>query len=84
MLETDQDFKNLLMIHWKSGCRPQESLRVTAKHVDLENQRWVIPTTLGKPDNRIVYLTDNALEITKRRMRQFPDGPIFRNTNGQP
>jgi integrase len=33
---------------------------------------------------RIVYLTEAALEITKRRMLKFPEGPIFRNTKGRP
>ena len=30
----DQEFKDLLTITWETGCRPQESLRVEARHVD--------------------------------------------------
>ncbi|HEV7282272.1 MAG TPA: tyrosine-type recombinase/integrase [Pirellulaceae bacterium] len=78
----DQAFTDLLAVTWDTGCRPQESLRVTASQVDLVNQRWVIPTTPGKPDNRVVYMTDAAMVIVKRRMAQFPTGPIFRNTDG--
>jgi len=33
---------------------------------------------------RIVYLTEPALEITKRNMVKCPEGPIFRNTKGDP
>ncbi len=67
----DEDFPDLLIVHWETGCRPQESLRVEAEHVDQTNQRWVIPTTPGKPDNRVVYLTDEAFVITQRRMLRF-------------
>jgi integrase len=31
-----------------------------------------------------VYLTDAALEVTLRLMKQWPTGPIFRNTDGVP
>jgi hypothetical protein len=37
----DRAFCDLLISTWESGCRPQESLRVEARHVDLANQRWV-------------------------------------------
>lgn len=33
---------------------------------------------------RIVYLTDRAMEITRRRMDVYSSGPIFRNTSGKP
>jgi integrase len=80
----DEEFRDLLIVTWETGCRPQESLRVEARHVDLTNQRWVIPTTPGKPDNRVVYLTDAALEITKKLVEKHPSGPLFRNTDGVP
>ncbi len=83
-LTKDRAFQDLLTVTWETGCRPQESLRVEARHVDLANQRWVIPTTPGKPDNRVVYLTENALAITKRLMMKHRTGPLFRNTDGRP
>lgn len=66
----------------RSGCRPQESLRVEARHVDLKNSRWVFPQSepKGKKAPRIVYLSEASLEITKRRMKQFPTGQLFRNS----
>jgi integrase len=81
-----QPFRDLLSATWETGCRPQESLIVEAKHVDLVNARWVIPPDDSKDERwpRIVYLTDIALEITRRLMHQNPAGPIFRNSDGNP
>jgi integrase len=44
----DQEFTDLLTITWETGCRPQESLRVEARHVDLVNNRWVFPACESK------------------------------------
>ena len=78
--------RDLITVTRESGCRPQESLRVEARHVDLQNSRWVFPTSEAKGERvpRVVYLTDKALLITKRLMRQYPDGTLFRNSAGRP
>jgi len=61
----DQTLLELLIVTWETGCRPQESLRVEARHVDLENQRWWFSVSESKTEiPRIVYLTDDALAIT--------------------
>ena len=84
-LVSDRCFRDLLITTWETGCRPQESLRVEARHVDLTNSRWVFPESEGKGDAlRIVYLTDEALAITKRLMLQHPTGRLFRNSTGRP
>ena len=82
----DQEFKDLLTITWETGCRPQESLRVEARHVDLAGCRWVFPASesKGKKVPRVVYLTPKAMEITKRLMERHPTGALLRNTNGLP
>ena len=68
----DQTVRDLLIVTWESGCRPQESLRAEARHVDLENQRWWFPVSESKCEiPRTIYLTDDALAITKRLMRQY-------------
>lgn len=74
------------MVTWDTGCRPQESLRVEARHVDLERNRWVFPKSesKGKREPRIVYLSGQAAEITRRQMARHPTGPIFRNSEGKP
>lgn len=80
------DFRDLVLTTWETGCRPQESLRVEAKHVDLVHNRWVFPIreSKGRKAPRVVYLTDAALEITRRRMAMYPEGPLFRNGDGDP
>jgi integrase len=82
----DEQFRDLLTVTWETGCRPQESLRVEARHVDVAGSRWVFPASesKGKKIPRVVYLTPKALEITQRLMTQHPTGPIFRNTDGKP
>ncbi len=76
--------RDLFITTWETGCRPQESLRVEARHVDTTNQRWVIPPSEAKGERitRTVYLTDRALEISKRLMEQHPEGKLFRNAKG--
>lgn len=85
-LVADEDFRELLIVSWECGSRPQESLRVERRHVDQKNRRWEFPSTeaKGKKRVRFVYLTDKAFKITKRRMQKYTDGPIFRNTSGNP
>lgn len=85
-LTTDSAFRELLWVTWKSGCRPQESLRVEARHVDLKNRRWVFPKSESKNRKtvRVVYLTNEAFEITQRLVEQHPTGRLFRNSSGQP
>ena len=77
---------DLINVTWETGCRPQESLRVEVRHVDLANHRWVFykSESKGKRISRVVYLTDEAFAITKRLMLVHPEGPIFRNSNGRP
>ena len=67
------------------GCRPQEILRVTARHVDLAGQRWVFRKSESnmKRFTRVVYLPDKALGITRRLMLKHPRGPLFRNSKGR-
>lgn len=79
-------FKDVLKVAWQTGCRPQEIGRVEARHVDLEAGRWVFPKeeSKGKKEQRVVYLSDEALKITKERMEKFPEGPLFRTQKGNP
>jgi integrase len=74
-----REFRDLLIVSWETGCRPQESLRVEARHVDLQHARWVFPASEAKSKNRprIIYLTEPALEITQRLMLAHPAGPLF-------
>ena len=78
--------RDLIIVTRETGCRPQESLRVEARHVDLVNRRWVFPANESKGEKipRVVYLTELAFEITERRMLTRPEGVLFRNSVGSP
>ena len=83
---TDAAFRDLVMLTWETGCRPQESVRIEARHVDVARQRIVFPKAeaKGKRKPRIIYLTQIALEIVVRCCEKNPVGPILRRINGQP
>ena len=83
---SDPSLRDLFVTTYECGCRPQESLRVERRHVELEHQRWVFPSSeaKGKSAPRIVYLTDKAMEITRRLIVQHPTGNLFRNRRGNP
>ena len=88
LLEANRDdsFRDLMIVTWETGCRPQESLRVEARHVDAMHHRWVFPKseTKTKKGVRVVYMTPKAWEIVERLVAQYPTGPIFRNIRGIP
>lgn len=78
--------RDLFVVTYEVGCRPQESLRLERRHVELEHERWVFPPSeaKGKSAPRIVYLTEKAMQITRRLMVQYPEGRLFRDTRGKP
>lgn len=82
----DDFFRDLVIVTWETGCRPQELLGVQARHVDFDRKRWVFPTqeSKGKRKPRIVYLTAPVMEITQRLADRHPTGKLFRNRNQQP
>ena len=81
-----QEFRDLLTVTYEVGCRPQESLRLEARHLDLANSRWVFPRSesKGKRSPRIVYLTEKAVTATERLALQHPTGKLFRTSTGKP
>jgi integrase len=74
-----EEIHDLLTVRWETGCRPQEILRVEARHVDLVGRRWVFgkKESKGKKRIRIVYLSDLALAITKRLVAEHPAGRLW-------
>lgn len=81
-----QPLKDLVTFAWESGARAVECLSLEARHVEVANARVVFPVDEEKMEraSRVIYLTDAALEIVVRLMKQHPRGPIFRNTDGKP
>lgn len=82
----DQEFHDVLVTAWETGCRPQEIFAVEALHVDHEGKRWVftVKSSKGKRKPRIVYLSDLAYEVTERLCRAHPTGKLFRNQASAP
>lgn len=84
-LVTDEPFRDLLTVAWETGARPQELVRIEARHVDVAYQRVVFTLSEGKKERRrVIYLPDKSFAIVKRQMEAYPEGPILRNTRGQP
>ncbi len=81
----DPGLRDLVVTTWETGCRPQESLRVEARHVDLKHFRWVFPKSeaKGKRQPRVVYLAGPAAAITQKLVEQYPTGRLFRNSDGR-
>jgi integrase len=79
-------FKLLLRFAWLTGCRPQEAVRIEARHVDLPNGRLVIPPreAKGKKRARVIYLVDEARAILAPLVAAHPTEPVFRNADGRP
>lgn len=77
---------DLLVLSWETGMRPHELYTFEARFFDPANARIVFPVKLskGKKRQRVVYLNDKALEIVRRRVPRFPEGPVMRNAEGRP
>ncbi|MFO0966424.1 MAG: tyrosine-type recombinase/integrase [Gemmataceae bacterium] len=82
----DDPFRILLEFSWETGCRPQESRCIEPRHIELENHRVVFAPAeaKGKKYHRIIRLTPRAEEILRQQMAGRPDGPVFRNEDGNP
>ena len=82
----DHYFRDLLEFQWETGARPQETRIIEARHANFDRGRIEIPPAeaKGKKRWRFIYLTQRAEEIVRRLSLKHPDGPIFRNRNGQP
>jgi integrase len=83
-LVKDRAFSDLLELAWETGARPAELFALEARFADLDRRRWVFPVraSKGRKHQRVVYLTDRAIEITRQLVGKYPNGPLLRNTDG--
>ena len=84
---SDQAGRDLLQALVESGCRPGEVYRLTARDVDLEAGTWsVIDKIRHKTgeERRTVHLTPSLVNLSRRLVERWPEGPIFRNRSGRP
>lgn len=80
----DKCFRELLIVSWDTGARPQELRRLRDTHVDLARHRCVLAAAeaKGKKKGRVIYLTARAERIIRRLMQA--GGHVFRNLRGNP
>lgn len=83
----DDAFRQFVQAMTLTGCRPGEVAKVTAADVDLDKGLWILKQhktakKTGKP--RIVYLSPEALELTRGLISRHPEGPLFLNSRGLP
>ncbi len=81
-----EEFRDLLLILKETGCRPFEAFTVTNKDFDRKNRRWIFKrkSSKGKKYNRIQRLSDEAMALSEKWALRYPEGPIFRNSEGNP
>ena len=77
----DQHFRDFVFAMQETGARPGEVRKVTAAHVNLDLGVWVFKEhktakRTGRP--RVIYLTPAMVELTRRLMEKYPEGPLFR------
>ena len=82
----DPEFRDFLHGLLWTGCRPIELCTLTAEGVDLEEGTWTVRDKIrgktGSPTRR-VYLSKEALKLSRRLVKAHPTGPLFRNTRNE-
>lgn len=86
MYVDDAPFRDLLIVSYDSGSRPQELKQLESRHIHLDKHRAVIPGTEAKGGiTRAIYFpTDRSISTIRRLAEIHPTGPLFRNTKGNP
>jgi integrase len=82
----DCQFRDLVIVALRTGCRPGELRVLEAKHVLLKEGVARIPKKLakGKRKERLVPLDETVLAILKPLVLKYPEGALFRNLRGDP
>lgn len=82
----DEDFRDFLTVLYLTGCRSSEVMRMEASHLSPDGRTAVFPgkTTKKTKRLRMIALTPEVATICQRRAVEFPEGSIFRNTDGKP
>lgn len=80
-------FCDFLQGMWFTGARPGELSKVEARH--FSDGLWRLDPTEHKTGrvtgkDRLIGVSDDLLEIVERLIKLYPDGPIFKNSQGRP
>ena len=68
---------------WWTGCRPKEGRIVEARHVHDDVVIFPADESKGETDARMIILIPSAKNIVHRLIKQYPEGPIFRNSKAR-
>jgi integrase len=77
----DVQLREFMQAMTETGCRPSEVARVTAAEVDLGLGVWVFAehkTAKKTYKPRVVYLTPAVVELSRKPIVLYPEGPLFR------
>jgi integrase len=79
-------FRDILEFCWECGCRPQEARHIEPRHLRLDAGRIEIPPAeaKGRKRCRVIYLTERAIAVIRRRVRDRTSGKVFLNADGNP
>ena len=79
-------FRDLLIVSYDSFARPFEIKDLRADQVQIEKCRAVINAKEAKKGiTRAIYFpTERSMEIIRRLVKEYPEGPIFRNARRGP
>lgn len=80
------EFRLFLTVLFETGCRRSEAMRLEARDLDLPRRLW---TRKGKTTGvtgrkRVVHLTADLAKMLAGVAKRWPDGPILRDSIGQP
>jgi site-specific recombinase XerD len=86
LFDADDPFRLFLEALVATGCRPQELRRAEARQIDFPAGliRFADGEICGKQYGRDVILSERAAAILKPLALAHPEGPIFRNSAGNP
>lgn len=87
--ETNYGFAEILRFLHGTGCRPSEAYNVEARYYHAADKCVVYPGHPGPDDyvwknarrtgkDRVVFLSDELAKMVEERIKQHPEGPIFR------
>jgi integrase len=80
----DVPFRDLLIVSYDCGTRPQETKQLEARHIQLDKKRAIIPAeeAKGRIARAIYFPTERCFRIVSRLVAQYPTGPLFRSGKG--
>lgn len=82
----NRQFREFMQAMLEAGCRPSEFARVTAADVRLNQSVWVFgqhKTARKTHRPRVVYLTPAMVELARKLVAQYAEGPLFRGPRGK-